>query len=293
MRSHRRIIESITFRMLPSIALALLLVGPARADAGRDSRPTTTITADVYCNIGALDHWVQDYNIHIKNISIFKNVQDGTKRYTVRNVPVGENTFQFERVPSLNPGAKAIVTQLDVKFDVRPNDHIKITLTTEKGVFKLYVEPVDKSRQPGGGVAQGVEVVSIAFDQKLTSKVIKRSAPITLARGTSKTVADSLAVTNAVTTSKGWNRELQLKGKLPVIEAGLKLGVEQSTSRTYGVAEERERSVTIHGDGRSKIVVVWVKYYRTGTATMRIDGDEVEVPFEIEEDFDLLTEEVE
>lgn len=37
--------------------------------------------------------------------------------------------------------------------------------------------------------------------------------------------------------------------------------------------------------------VVWVKLYRTGTATLRINGATKRFHFEFEEDFDLLTEE--
>ena len=75
------------------------------------------------------------------------------------------------------------------------------------------------------------------------------------------------------------------------VEAALKGGIERSTSKTYGVETETKRSVTIKGtDSTSGFRVVWVEYYRTGKAKVRIDNQEVELPFEFREDFDLLTE---
>ena len=63
------------------------------------------------------------------------------------------------------------------------------------------------------------------------------------------------------------------------------------TNKTYGVETEVKRSVTITGtDSTSGVRVVWVEYYRTGKAKVRIDNQEVELPFEFREDFDLLLE---
>jgi hypothetical protein len=42
--------------------------------------------------------------------------------------------------------------------------------------------------------------------------------------------------------------------------------------------------------GKEPVHVVWVDLYRTGKAKVEVDGQQMELPFEFKEDFDLLTE---
>jgi hypothetical protein len=145
------------------------------------------------------------------------------------------------------------------------------------------------------GTIGGASVVAVALDRKLKSVILKESPGIRLARGTEKVVEDTMTVEHSLTISNRWKVEADVKAAVNGVWASLKVHVrgeiEKSTKKTYKEKTERKRSVTLKGDGSSgKVKVVWVEYYRTGTATLRVDGKEYRVPFEFKDDFDLLTE---
>lgn len=94
-----------------------------------------------------------------------------------------------------------------------------------------------------------------------------------------------------------WKVEEVLRGSVKPwfleVEASLRIGIEKTTSRSFGVKSEHKRSVLLKGPTAPKGVrVVWVNCFRTGKATITIDGVEAFLPFEFLEDFDLLPEEV-
>ena len=139
------------------------------------------------------------------------------------------------------------------------------------------------------------KIVSIRLDEELQSKVVKKSQPIRLAANTEKVVEDTVRVQHSVTIKDSWKAEAEVSGKVTAwfveVETAVRGGIEQSTSRMYGTETERKRNVTIKGTGAAKGVrIVWVEYYRTGIAKMKVDGVEFELPFEFRDDFDLLTE---
>ena len=126
--------------------------------------------------------------------------------------------------------------------------------------------------------------------------MLKESPSIRVARNAESVVEDTRKVRHSVTIASGWKAEAELKGTISAVwvslEAGIKAGIEKSTSTTYAVESEKKRSVTLKGgDTSMRFKVVWVEYYRTGTATVKVDGKEVKVPFEFKEDFGLLAEE--
>ena len=110
----------------------------------------------------------------------------------------------------------------------------------------LKAEVTNKGRVPA-------KIISISLDKKMKSVVLKESPPITLAHGTEKVVEDSLKITHSATIASTWKAEAGLKGKLSAgwaeVEVGIKAGIEKTTSKTYSVASERKRSVTLKGDG--------------------------------------------
>lgn len=140
------------------------------------------------------------------------------------------------------------------------------------------------------------KLISVQLDKKLKKEIIKETEGFRLARGTSKTVEDSLKITHSVTITKGKGSDYE--GKLKIgpdwlgVEGGIRSSISEATSKTFGLESEVKRSVTVTGDGSSgKVKVLWVIYYRTGIATVKVDGKETKIPFEFKEDFGLLTEE--
>ena len=126
------------------------------------------------------------------------------------------------------------------------------------------------------------EVLSIQLDVEMKSKVLKKSPPIQNAE----------LGGHSVTITEGWKAEADIRGSVSAwgaeLQAGVKAGVEKSTSRTYGVETSKERSVPV---GVKKVHVVWVEFYRTGVAKVKMDGVMLELPFEFRDDWGLLTEE--
>jgi len=123
---------------------------------------------------------------------------------------------------------------------------------------------------------------------------VKIVPPITLAPETEKVVDDTIRVRHSTSITNAWKAEIEVKGKVSAwfleVETALRGGIEKSTNQTYGVETEKKRSVTIKGT--KPVRVVWVDLYRTGKAKVELDGQEMELPFEFKEDFDLLTETV-
>jgi len=136
-------------------------------------------------------------------------------------------------------------------------------------------------------------LVSVSLDKQVKVVVLKESSPIRLARGTEKTIEDTLTVAHSVAIATDWKPESgsldRVKARWPDCEADIRASVEKSVGKNYGASTDINRSLTIKGDG-SAVKVEWVQYYRTGVATLKIDGTDVKVPFEFREDFDLLTE---
>jgi hypothetical protein len=153
----------------------------------------------------------------------------------------------------------------------------------------------DESSITGDVVDTSVaKVLSVEFHKELKAVVVKKSPPIQLPSGTTKTVEDTIRVKHSVTLTEGWTASREVKANVQLwwlpIEGGLRYEVQKSTNQSYETEPERKRSVTLTGDGKSASRVLWVEYYRTGKARVTIKGVEVELPFEFREDFDLLTE---
>jgi len=139
------------------------------------------------------------------------------------------------------------------------------------------------------------KVLKVALDPQLKAVVIKKSPSIRLARGTEKTVQDTLTVKHEVKITKHWKVEAALRSQflvgLAFFDAQVRGEIESITHNDYSVESSRTRSVVVRGDAsQAHIRVVWVEYYRTGIATVRICDRTTLVPFEFREDFDLLTE---
>ena len=141
--------------------------------------------------------------------------------------------------------------------------------------------------------ADAAKISRVELDRTLKAITLKESPPIQLAPNTEKFVEDSMTLSHEVKTSTTWTVGADLKAQVNAAWAAVTVGIlgklESVTSSDYSVETKRTRSVTIKG-GSPPVKVVWVEYFRTGTAIVAINGREVRVPFEIDEDFDLVTE---
>lgn len=154
---------------------------------------------------------------------------------------------------------------------------------------ELKIEVRNKWAQPK------IKVLSVKFDSTMKKVVTKRSPAITMAPNTQKVIEDTVRVTHSTTQSDSFRVGMQIRGMLSAwwgeLEAFIHGHKEWTTSKTAGTETEAKRSVTV-GHSPEGVHVVWVDYFRTGVATVVIDGEKIELPFEFREDFDLLTEPV-
>lgn len=138
-----------------------------------------------------------------------------------------------------------------------------------------------------------IKVLSVKFDSTMKKVVTKRSPVITMAPNTQKVIEDTVRVTHSTTQSDSFRVGIQIRGMLSAwwgeLEAFIHGHKEWTTSKTAGTETEAKRSVTV-GHSPQGVHVVWVDYFRTGVATVEIDGQKIELPFEFREDFDLLAE---
>jgi len=93
--------------------------------------------------------------------------------------------------------------------------------------------------------------------------------------------------------STHWKIDAELKTKFlatwGLIDLQIKGLIERQTNKQYSVETERTRSVVLRGgDSAGYVRVVWVEYYRTGTAAVMLYGKTSKMPFEFREDFDCL-----
>ena len=138
-----------------------------------------------------------------------------------------------------------------------------------------------------------IKVKSVRFDPTMKKVVTKRSPVINLAPNTQKVVEDTVRVQHSTTTSNSFRLGAEVGGMIEVWGVNLKSAIqghkEWTSSKTEGSETEVKRSVTVNHSPFG-VHIVWVDYYRTGTASVVIDGKTFELPFEFREDFDLVTE---
>lgn len=285
-------------RLAPALAL-LLLLPAARARAGDE------VTLKVL-------------NVSAETITIYVN----DVRVGDQGALIPERTHTFTADPTGKHKIHVVYGWLTTSgqsdpatFEVRAGGRVTATVGPQIGVGlvmplklvngKVSVAIDDKGAEPSNAAvpppappAPASRVLSVKLDRRLKRVVSKESPPIRPAQGTDKEVEDSVKISQTVSLSDGWNAEAELRGKVSAVwaevEAGIKAGVQKTSTRSFAVETERRRKVTIRAGGSPRgVIVVWVEYYRTGTAKVEIDGKTVEVPFEFMEDFDLLTEDAE
>ena len=238
----------------------------------------------------------EGYWIYMDDRCLGRIYDSETKDIRVDEVSLGEHTFKL-RVDLLGLSAaefaefhRAKDDNLDRKIYIDKDDKVDIKIGWKDKVVYYSVKSTASLKLPPNS-----SVVKIDLNKRIKHVILKESPPIKIARGTEKTIEDTIRVVHSVTISEGWKTETDVRAKLNAswvqYEAGIRTGIEKSTNKSYGTETERKRGVVLRGDGASKRVrVVWVDCYRTGTATLMVDGKEVRVPFEFKEDFDLLTE---
>jgi hypothetical protein len=176
----------------------------------------------------------------------------------------------------------------------RPDEEIAVEVGWDdrlwsgiKGIFKVSTE-VDSDWNFSS-------VKRVELNRTLKGVIVKESPPIRLAPGTEHVAEESMTIRHEIKTSTSWKVAAEVKAEVDAIWASISLDImgelESSIRKDYSVETKRTRSVKIIGSS-SAVRVVWVKYYRTGTAIVDMNGREVRVPFEVDEDFDLITEAV-
>jgi hypothetical protein len=176
--------------------------------------------------------------------------------------------------------------------------HLARELKSSSSLLDYYLQNSDKiledcvKRVRQSGVVP--EVMSVTLEKELHSRTAKISPPIVLPANTEKLVEDTVIITHSITISEEWETSAEVKGKVSAwfseVSLGVRHEVSKETAQTFSKQTERKRGITIKGSG-NPIHVLWVDYYRSGVATIKIDQETVKMPFEFKVDFDLLAKE--
>ena len=151
------------------------------------------------------------------------------------------------------------------------------------GLFKVSTE-----------VDSGVE--RIELNRTLKGIVIKETPPFRVAPGSDQVYEETMTVRREIKTSTNWKVEADLRAEVDAIWASITLNIkgklERTTYEDNSVEIKRTRRLTIR-PSRSAVKLVWVEYFRTGTAVVVVNGGrEVRIPFEVAEDLILRAEAV-
>ena len=288
----------VRYEMVAIRILAVVITLIPLAALADDTPPLRVVRPEVYKGIGS------SIEIFVNDVSVGRIRSGEEKIFNTDAMRIGRNKVHavvhgdaFGKSPFWEDTTDRTFSELaygagDKRYFSVAGDETEIVLTigfgerfSKRGVFSV-------SNEVEGGWEPPV-IKSVDFDTQLKQVVIKESPVIRLAPGTEKTVEDTIKIRHEVRISSNWRVEAELRAALDAIWARVALDVkgeiEKSTNRVYSVETERSRSVLIKGDGITTVRVVWVEYFRTGTVLIKMDNQEVLVPFEFGEDFDLLT----
>ena len=168
-----------------------------------------------------------------------------------------------------------------VDGEVKPvGDNVTISWKSGGFQFVYTLEPLDK-----------IKISKITLDKALKHVEVKESPPIQAAIGSPQIKKVEYTVKHSVSIQKGVRAGFEVKGTLSVLQTGIKHEIEESTNNTYEESKTSSHEVTIPGNGK-RYKLVWIETYRTGKATVVVEGKEQIVPFEFRDGWDLSTEEI-
>ena len=125
--------------------------------------------------------------------------------------------------------------------------------------------------------------------------IVKQTPSISIPIGTQQTFEKSLKLRHEVIVNNHSKFSGGVDGSfnniLIKVQAGIKAEIEKTFKENYLSEEEQKSQITLKGTGK-KYKILWIKYYRTGEALIRINGKEKNVPFEFEDTFGLSAVEV-
>jgi hypothetical protein len=240
--------------------------------------------------------------------------------YLVMVCLVLEMTAPAAATAKFAPGDRLVVVNKDTEVcryqqvvERLPKGTVVIVKAVEDKNGELWIK-IDRPAKEGYGWVYEENLarhglVRVNLDKLRVEVRRKEDPPIRLPPGTSRLVEETETVRHSIEISKRWKIEggvrvqAQAGAIFPYgpavvhtfgkIEAELRGEIEQTTGQHVGLESKRTRSVTIHGGTAKPIKVVWVDYYRSGTTTILVAGEEHEVPFEYCEDFGLKAEDAE
>lgn len=269
--------------------LVALVHGPWIAAAGNEVTITLIRTA-VWVGAGS------GIGVYINDTHVATLSNGETEIVKVTNLKPGKNSIRLVNYTILgaypfyeNPRAK----KGDRKYFVIPNGVSSVTITAgctqdlTRNVFAVPYEVAEDWDRP--------KITKIVLNKTLKKVVVKESPPIRLARNTEKTVSDTIRLKHESLVARHWKVDADFKARIiaawALVDVQIRGEIESITRRTYAEETERTRSVLLRGgDSGVSTKVIWVEYYRTGTATVLMEGRSTNVPFEFRDDFDLLTE---
>jgi hypothetical protein len=151
---------------------------------------------------------------------------------------------------------------------------------SEHDTSKSFINVKDKGDKPVTTVLRGVTIDPEPATKEVKTKIIETPAGIEREYEISQTIERTVSFSKTFTTEYGG------KVDLPLIGGEIRKKIESEEKVTFKQSETVRQNLKINGTLTPKVKVIWVESGKTGTATVVIDGKEMQVPFSLPVELD-------
>jgi hypothetical protein len=272
----------------PAVDGAVKTLVDSSNPSGELTRHTVSIkiSTESFSGLSAAINSFFDFNVYLDG-EFLTGVSPGYTKTVEKIMLAGEHSIGVRHGPA-GPGQGApdgtrglgllekFFVNSSKKFDV------KVNVTARQG-YGLAVSSAEEK----------FAIVSHKLQENTVEKIVRRSATFSVPKGVTKEIEDSIQTSETITIENASSLEKEIGVTLKLLQASIKTACESSISSSKTKQETFTRRVSITGDGKAKYKTVWVKVYRQGIATIKVNGKETrDVKFEYPIDFDLSVEEV-
>jgi hypothetical protein len=223
--------------------------------------------------------WKTSWDIYLNDQKV-QGIGDGG-RITVSFTPrSGKNNLYL--VQNANGHRTESKTLL---FDAIPNGTYRFSCEINVG----WVNSIVLNREDSEGVY--ISDLSIALNPT-PSSVETETEKVTVVQGVKSTLKRSRTIQHTVNITKNESDYKSISGSLEVIKGEIKSKVEVALSQGLTLSETVERTHEFDGREGGVYKLIWVEYFREGTATVNVQGTTLTIPFKIRVGADLTVEKV-
>jgi hypothetical protein len=197
---------------------------------------------------------------------------DVSEKFTFTPAKDGKNTLYVEVELLVGKNLKSSEYAFDAKdggevvLGVDHNNLIGLTVVVK-------TTKVGEEKDRGGGRLLGVKLDPEVEERELASEVVETPAGVEQEYELSRTLERSVSFSERVSVEFGGRVDWKILG------GDIRRKIESEANQTFRQTETIRRNLKIDGSKTPKVKVVWVGTFRTGRATVSLDGEEKVLPF--------------